>query len=175
MLLDEIIAFLNANLGPNGTKMSLAVAVVVIAVAVWEAIREKRKVALDKDEWRAFELIDVLQLTHDVKRYRFALQSSDHVLGLPIGQHVSLKYTADDGNVVIRSYTPTSSDRDKGHVDICLKVYSPLPPRFPEGGKMSQYVDRLRVGEKILMRGPKVCFTYALFPSALIKGHMDFV
>jgi len=42
-------------------------------------------------------------------------------LGLPIGQHVHL--TAKIGEeVVIRSYTPVSSDDDRGYVDLVIKV-----------------------------------------------------
>jgi cytochrome-b5 reductase len=28
-------------------------------------------------------------------------------------------------------------------------------PKFPEGGKMSQHLDSLKIGDKIEMRGPK--------------------
>jgi cytochrome-b5 reductase len=109
-------------------------------------------VALTKEEWHTFELVDVQQLTHDVKRFRFAPQSIGHILHIPTGQHVSLKFTAQDGCDVIRSYSPTSSDRATGLVDICIKIYS------PEGRGMTQHVNKLRIGDKILMRGPEVCF-----------------
>lgn len=53
-------------------------------------------------------------------RYRFGL-SDGQALGLPIGQHVSISHTI-DGKVVQRSYTPTSSDDDKGFFDLVVKV-----------------------------------------------------
>ncbi len=140
------------------SQKTAAIAVVVCAaiLAIYFALLRRPKVALDKDMWTAFELIDKISLSHDVRRFRFALPSPDHILGLPIGQHVSLKFTDNDGKLIIRSYTPTSSDNDRGIVDFCVKVYSPLPPKFPEGGKMSQYLDSLNIGDKVLMRGPKV-------------------
>lgn len=53
--------------------------------------------------------------------YRFALPRSDDVLGLPIGQHVSV--TAEiNGKDIMRSYTPTSSDDNLGHFDLLIKV-----------------------------------------------------
>ena len=43
------------------------------------------------------------------------------MLGLPIGQHISVAAEI-DGKDVIRSYTPTTSDEDKGHFDLVVKV-----------------------------------------------------
>lgn len=60
-------------------------------------------------------------LSHDTRKFRFALPTSDHVLGLPIGQHVHLTVKIGD-EVVIRSYTPVSSDDDHGYVDLVIKV-----------------------------------------------------
>lgn len=116
--------------------------------------------ALDKEEWRAFPLIDIETISHDVKRFRFGLQTKSTRLGLPIGQHISLKYVDKDGKDIIRSYTPTSSDDDLGYVDFVIKVYFPLQPKFPEGGKMSQHLNSLKINDTILMKGP--------------KGHLDY-
>lgn len=54
-------------------------------------------------------------------RYRFALPSPEATLGLPIGQHISVQAEI-GGKNVMRSYTPTSSDDDKGHFDLLIKV-----------------------------------------------------
>ena len=83
------------------------------------------------------------------------------MLGLPIGQHISFKYTDDNGKLVQRSYTPTSCDADLGHVDFVIKVYfKDVHPKFPNGGKMSQYLHGLKVGDKALLKGPKGNITY---------------
>ncbi|CAN0214865.1 unnamed protein product [Ectocarpus sp. 4 AP-2014] len=93
--------------------------------------------------------------------FRFALQSPKHVLGLPIGQHVSMKFVDADGKIVTRSYTPTSSDMNLGHVDFVIKVYRPNEhPTFPDGGKMSMHLERLKIGDTVDMRGPKGSLTY---------------
>ena len=47
---------------------------------------------------------------------RFALPTKDHILGLPVGQHIHLSARI-NGSMVVRPYTPTSSDEDQG---ICL-------------------------------------------------------
>ena len=65
---------------------------------------------------------------------RFELPSPTHCLGLPIGQHIylSARYTLPlsvdtfvsriNGSLVVRPYTPTSSDEDLGHMDLVIKV-----------------------------------------------------
>jgi Na+-transporting NADH:ubiquinone oxidoreductase subunit NqrF len=43
-----------------------------------------------------------------------------------------------------------------GYVDFVIKVYFPnTHPKFSEGGKMSYYVDNLKLGETIELKGPK--------------------
>ncbi|XP_063072082.1 NADH-cytochrome b5 reductase 3 [Engraulis encrasicolus] len=99
-------------------------------------------------------LIDKEVISHDTRRFRFALPSPEHVLGLPIGKHVYLSARI-DGNLVVRPYTPVSSDDDLGYVDLVVKIYfRDVHPKFPEGGKMSQYLESLQVGDVVDFRGP---------------------
>lgn len=98
--------------------------------------KRKGKIALDANEYKPFTLIDIKTISDDVKRFRFGLQSNEHILGLPIGQHISFKYfDKDDNNAeVIRSYTPTSSDDEVGYVDFVIKIYRKnVHPKFPNG------------------------------------------
>jgi hypothetical protein len=110
---------------------------VVVVTAVWFFMSDaskKKKYALNPEEWQPFKLIEIENISHDVRRFRFALQSPDHVLGLPIGQHISLKFTDAEGKEVQRSYTPVSSDEDIGFVDFVIKVYfKNVHPKFPDG------------------------------------------
>lgn len=49
--------------------------------------------------------------------------------------------------MIVRPYTPVSSDDDQGQVVFVIKVYpANVHPKFPEGGKMSQYMDSLQIG-----------------------------
>ncbi|XP_058016465.1 NADH-cytochrome b5 reductase 2-like isoform X2 [Ahaetulla prasina] len=99
-------------------------------------------------------------ISHDTRRFRFALPSPKHILGLPIGQHVYLSAKV-GGNLVIRAYTPVSSDEVKGYVDLVIKVYHRnVHPKFPEGGKMSQYLDAMKTGDTINFRGPNGLLVY---------------
>ncbi|KAI1238851.1 hypothetical protein IHE44_0011942 [Lamprotornis superbus] len=108
----------------------------------------------------ALRLIDKEEVSHDTRRFRFALPSMDHVLGLPLGQHIYLSARI-DGALVVRPYTPVSSDDDKGFVDLVVKVYfRGVHPKFPDGGKMSQYLDSLKIGDTIDFRGPSGLLVY---------------
>ncbi|KAF7707654.1 NADH-cytochrome b5 reductase 2 [Silurus meridionalis] len=105
-------------------------------------------------------LIEKEDITHDTKRFRFGLPSSLHVLGLPVGQHVYLSAKV-NGNLVIRAYTPISSDEDQGHVDLIIKVYHKnTHPNYPDGGKMSQYLNNMKIGDTIDFRGPNGLLVY---------------
>lgn len=112
------------------------------------------KVLLDPNDKYALPLIRKQKISHDSYLFRFGLPTENHVLGLPIGQHVHLVATI-DGTVVVRAYTPVSSDDDVGHVELVIKVYHrDVNPRFPEGGKMSQHINSLELGDTIFFKGP---------------------
>lgn len=139
---------LQANMQFNGIEIPDDVALVVVAIVVLAIFflfqssddsgkkKRKGKIALDANEYKPFTLIDIKTISDDVKRFRFGLQTPEHILGLPIGQHISFKYLdKDDNNAeVIRSYTPTSSDDDVGYVDFVIKIYrKDVHPKFPAG------------------------------------------
>ncbi|NXM77993.1 NB5R3 reductase, partial [Serilophus lunatus] len=114
----------------------------------------------DPDVKYALRLIDKEEVSHDTRRFRFALPSTEHVLGLPVGQHIYLSARI-DGALVVRPYTPVSSDDDKGFVDLVVKIYMKgVHPKFPDGGKMSQYIDSLKIGDTIDFRGPSGLLVY---------------
>ncbi|KAM9320202.1 NADH-cytochrome b5 reductase 1-like [Gastrophryne carolinensis] len=98
-------------------------------------------------------------INHNTRRFRFALPSVYCTLGLPPGKYVYLSARI-TGNLVVRPYTPVSCD-DKGYVDFIIKIYfRDENPDFPEGGKMSQYLDSLAIGDSIDVQGPKGLLEY---------------
>ncbi|XP_052509671.1 NADH-cytochrome b5 reductase 1 [Budorcas taxicolor] len=116
---------------------------------------------LDPNEKYRLRLLDKTTVNHNTKRFRFALPTAHHVLGLPVGKHVYLSARI-DGSLAIRPYTPVTSDEGQGHVDLVIKVYlKGVHPKFPEGGKMSQYLDSLKIGDVVEFRGPSGLLTYA--------------
>jgi len=106
------------------------------------------------------KLVDKEIISHDTRKYRFALPSPEHILGLPVGQHVYLTARI-DGQLVIRPYTPVSSDDDKGFMDLVVKVYfKNVNPKFPEGGKMTQHLEQMNIGDYMDVRGPSGLLQY---------------
>uniref|UniRef100_A0A1B6GUP1 NADH-cytochrome b5 reductase n=4 Tax=Proconiini TaxID=565685 RepID=A0A1B6GUP1_9HEMI len=121
----------------------------------WFTKKKSRPITLvDSTIKVPLKLSETIHISHDTKKFRFALPSENHILGLPIGQHIFLSATIDN-EPVIRSYTPVTSDDDVGYMDLVIKVYlKDVHPKFPAGGKMSQYLNDMKVGDSIDVRGP---------------------
>mmetsp|Transcript_14409 Transcript_14409/g.18880 ORF Transcript_14409/g.18880 Transcript_14409/m.18880 type:complete len:300 (-) Transcript_14409:33-932(-) len=145
----------------SDTTVQIAVGVVVLTTVLLILLTfKKKKIALDSEKYIPFKLIEKEEISHDTRRFRFALQSKDHVLGLPIGQHISFRVMK-DGKPLMRSYTPTSSDDDIGFVEFVIKVYfANVHPKFPDGGAMSQHLETLKIGDTMDMKGPKGSLDY---------------
>lgn len=108
-----------------------------------------------KDTKVQLKLIKKDEISHNTRLFRFALPSDKHVLGLPVGRHISL-VTEIDGKPYMKSYTPVSSDRNKGYVDLIIKIYFPnVHPDFPNGGRMTMHLEKMKIGEYIDVVGPK--------------------
>lgn len=116
-------------------------------------------------------LTEKIELSHDSRLFRFSLPSSDMKLGLPVGKHIKIWCPNPDpvkegewnrrpdkeaGKAVVeRKYTPSSSDDEVGYFDLVIKVYKGgIIERFPDGGKMSQYLESLSLNDKIKVAGP---------------------
>lgn len=56
---------------------------------------------------------------------RFKLPHPDQILGLPTGQHITLKFATPQGEEVLRPYTPVTDDDTPGYVDFVIKVRCP--------------------------------------------------
>lgn len=133
----------------------MLVATIVVHLYISRRKLQSKLVTLeDPKEKYMLPLVEKEEISHDTRRFRFGLPTADHVLGLPVGQHIHL--IADvEGELIVRAYTPVSSDDNHGFVDLLIKVYKKnVHPKFPNGGKMSQYVDSLKIGDQIAFRGP---------------------
>ncbi|KAH7079603.1 hypothetical protein FB567DRAFT_595595 [Paraphoma chrysanthemicola] len=107
---------------------------------------------LNAKEFKGLKVSKIEQLSPNVYRYVFALPRPQDVVGLPIGQHVSIKATV-DGKIVQRSYTPTSNNLDRGVLELVIKVY-------PDGQLTGKYFANLKVGDEVQLRGPKGAMRY---------------
>lgn len=139
-----------------------------------EAICQKtgRPIALNPKKKRPFKLQAKTVLSHDSIMLDFALPSPEHVLGLPTGKHMFLSNEI-NGETVMRRYTPISSNYDVGQVKFVIKAYKPCE-RFPNGGKFSQHLDSLKIGDTVDFRGPVGEFDYSSNGNYTIDGEEHF-
>ena len=111
-----------------------------------------RKV-LNPGEFQQFVLEEKTVISHNVAVYRFALPQKTDILGLPIGQHISLAATiSGQEKEVVRSYTPISSDNDRGYFELLIKAYAQ--------GNISKHVSELKIGDTMKVKGPKGAMVY---------------
>lgn len=60
------------------------------------------------------------------------------------------------GENISRKYTPISTLYERGKFDILIKIYyKGSHPNFPEGGILTQWIDKLEIGTDVMMKGPK--------------------
>jgi hypothetical protein len=149
------------------TPILLGVAVVIASIVLFKLLQSKK--FLDKTR-QQLVLGERVNLSHDTVRFRFMLPKATPVLGLPVGKHFKIfapnpkpsvagqwnnneDKEAGDSEIE-RKYTPTTSDNEHGYVDLVIKVYkSGVVDRFPDGGKMSQYMDSLKVRRECCTSG----------------------
>jgi len=117
-------------------------------------------------------LVEKIIVSHDTRIFRFGLPSPNMRLGLPTGMHMMLKAKVGSGTVM-RAYSPMTDDTTLGHVDLLIKVYfAGVHPKFPEGGKMSQHLDSMKIGDTIDVKGPLGEFIYRGMGSFSLKGKL---
>ncbi|KAF9786974.1 ferredoxin reductase-like C-terminal NADP-linked domain-containing protein [Thelephora terrestris] len=132
--------------------LAIALTAVTTVVLFLKFSKKSKKPVLDPQNWQEFQLRKKTIVSPNTAIYRFALPNPDDVLGLPIGQHISVSATI-NGKEIMRSYTPTSSDDDVGHFELLIKAY--------EKGNISRHVSLLRIGDKLRVKGPKGKFVYS--------------
>jgi len=132
-----------------------AVILAVILGAI-KAYRVQPKKVLNPDVFQEFELKEKTVISHNVAIYRFNLPTPNSILGLPIGQHISIgaAIMQPDGSAkeIVRSYTPISGDHQPGYFDLLIKSYPT--------GNISKHMAGLAVGQTIRVKGPKGAFVY---------------
>ncbi|ORY85061.1 hypothetical protein BCR37DRAFT_386358 [Protomyces lactucae-debilis] len=108
--------------------------------------RGRTRTVLKKDVYQNFELVEKIDMSPNTALYRFALPRKHDILGLPIGQHITIACQI-NGKEIARSYTPSSSDDDKGFFDLIVKSYPT--------GNVSKYLGEMQLHQTIKVKGPK--------------------
>ncbi|KDN39918.1 NADH-cytochrome b5 reductase 1 [Tilletiaria anomala UBC 951] len=142
------------NIMSDNTQILAFIIAIILALGAYQLIltRAKGKPILDPANWQKFKLLEKKQISNNTALYRFCLPHQDSYLGLPIGQHISVQADI-NGKKVARSYTPTSSDDDRGFFDLVIKSY-------PQGN-ISRVFGELKVGQSLEFKGPKGQMRYS--------------
>lgn len=109
---------------------------------------------LHPTQYQTLPLVEKILIAPNVYKFKFELPSPNDIVGLPIGQHVSIAGPAGEGTKsVSRSYTPVSNNSDKGVLELVIRCY-------PDGQLTGGYLSKLEVGDEVQFRGPKGAMRY---------------
>ena len=93
------------------------------------------------------KLESVEQVNHNVKQFRFALPTDEHVSGLSVASALLTKYKGPEmEKPVIRPYTPVSDEDAKGYLDFQIKKYP--------NGPMSEHMHAMEPNQRLSFKGP---------------------
>jgi len=112
----------------------------------------KVKGYLKPEEYQKLPLVKKDKLSSNTYRFIFKLPTEKTILGLPIGQHISIRAEI-DGKPISRSYTPVSNNSDPGELRLVIKMYD-------DGELTGKYLKGLNVGDLVEVRGPKGAMRY---------------
>jgi len=107
---------------------------------------------LEPKKFQRLPLLEKTEVAPNVYQFVFALPTSRTVLGLPVGQHVALQAEI-NGAQVSRSYTPVSNNMDLGRLELVVRCY-------PDGLLTGHYLQHLRPGDEVQVRGPRGAMRY---------------
>lgn len=94
------------------------------------------------EEWSSAKLLSRVNINHDTRVLTFELPDSTKPLNLPTCACILAKGgKGEDGEPVVRPYTPVSTNAMVGKFELMVKVY--------EKGLLSQYLDKVPVGEEV--------------------------
>lgn len=113
---------------------------------------DDKKKGLQERKYQKYKLIKKINVSHNTRKFRFALQTPSTELGLPCGKNISFRMFEKNSETqemdeIRRPYTPITSNREKGYFDMMIKIY-------PDG-KMTSYLDKLVPNKDYIeARGP---------------------
>ncbi|KAI1437981.1 nitrate reductase [Xylaria sp. CBS 124048] len=118
-----------------------------------------RNIFLRHNAWTKAILSAKRSISPDTKIFTFDLQHAAQLVGLPVGQHLTMRLRDPvTREPILRSYTPISPTDARGTLDVLIKVYRDTPGR--KGGRMTQALDSLPTGHFVELKGPHGRFEY---------------
>jgi len=123
------------------------------------AVDKSRSVFLQTKCWSSAILRSKEKVSPDSKIFTFTLDHENQTIGLPTGQHLMMRLPdPKSGEAIIRAYTPISETTETGILRVLVKIYYDTPES--SGGRMTQALDALPVGQHVDFKGPVGKFQY---------------
>ncbi|CEP21038.1 NADH-cytochrome b5 reductase [Cyberlindnera jadinii] len=139
----------------TSSKFIVPVAVGTAAVAATLAFSTLRPLANEPaaafkgdDQWIDLKLIKYEDLSHDSRKFTFALPSEDVKSGLVTASILLAKYVTPKGSNVVRPYTPVSDPELTGTIEFVIKKYPT--------GKFGNHIFGLKENDTVSFKGPIV-------------------
>ncbi|KAI1124931.1 nitrate reductase [Nemania abortiva] len=118
-----------------------------------------RDVFLQHKAWSRAVLSAKTSVSPDTKIFTFDLEHAAQAIGLPVGQHLTIRLRDPvTREATLRAYTPISPVDARGKLDVLIKVYRDTPTQ--KGGRMTQALDALPIGHAVDFKGPHGKFEY---------------
>ena len=106
------------------------------------------------------KIVEKTKISPDTFIFKFAIPNDEWLSGLILAKHYKFFMPGKgEGEWEGRMYTPISPITQKGTIDFVIKLYGKTA-EFPEGGKMSAYLETKNVGDTVRMEGPMGKITY---------------
>eukprot|EP00796_Vickermania_ingenoplastis_P010208 gene10208-7152_t len=97
-------------------------------------------------DYRPFTLLSYSDESHNTRVFRFALPEGDMPLNLVPACCLMLRCQGNNGEEIVRPYTPISRSDQRGYFEIVVKNY--------KDSKMGQHLFSLKQGETVEVKGP---------------------
>lgn len=125
----------------------------------FESATEPRPIFLQSRMWSKATLSAKEKVSSDSKIFTFTLDHTSQTIGLPVGQHLMMRIRDPaSGEAIIRAYTPVSEGNETGRLCVLVKIYYDTPQN--KGGRMTQALDSLPLGQLVDFKGPVGKFEY---------------
>jgi cytochrome-b5 reductase len=110
--------------------------------------------AFSPDEWRSFPISRITTLNYNTKKFEIKLPEDQDTMGMETASCIVVRGPSRENpeKLVVRPYTPITTNETKGHFDLLVKSY-------PQGN-VSSYLHTLQVGDHVDIKGPFRKFSY---------------
>ncbi|KAI1280980.1 nitrate reductase [Xylaria sp. FL0933] len=118
-----------------------------------------RAVFLQHKTWTKAILSAKTAVSPDTKIFTFDLEHAEQAVGLPVGQHLTIRLRDPvTREAILRAYTPIPASGARGKLEVLVKIYRDSGAR--KGGRMTQALDSLPLGHAVDFKGPHGKFEY---------------